>query len=190
MIFNNNNKDKDNYEPIDSGKIEFGPNVTMAFYTQDQLESLNKENTIIQELTQIKNNTEEEGRAVIKNSIKEEDIRKICGMFLFKKDDVYKKIGVLSGGERARVALIKILLQGANFILLDEPTNHLDITSKEILAQAINNYNGTCIVVSHDRYFVNKIANKIWYIEDRVLREYLGTYNEYIKDQNKKKDNI
>ena len=189
MIFNNNNKDKDNYEPIDSGKIEFGPNVTMAFYTQDQLESLNKENTIIQELTQIKNNTDEEDRT-IKNSRAEEDIRKVCGMFLFKKDDVYKKIGILSGGERARVALIKILLQGANFILLDEPTNHLDIISKEILAQAINDYNGTCIVVSHDRYFVNKIANKIWYIEDRVLKEYLGTYDEYIKDQNKKKDNI
>lgn len=180
MIFNNNNKNKNNYEPIDSGEIEIGPNVTMAFYTQDQLESLNKENTIIQELTQIKNNTDEEDRT-IKNSRTEEDIRKICGMFLFKKDDVYKKIGVLSGGERARVALIKILLQGANFILLDEPTNHLDIISKEILAQAINNYKGTCIVVSHDRYFVNKIANKIWYIEDMVLKEYPGTYNEYIK---------
>ena len=156
-----------NYEHIDSGKIEIGPNVTIAFYAQHQLESLNLENNIYDELINV-NPAKFDG-----------EIRKICGMFLFTKDDVYKKIGVLSGGEKARVALIKVLLQGANFLLLDEPTNHLDMISIDVLAQAIHQYQGTCIAVSHDRHFVNKIATKIWYIKDKILKEYPGTYDEF-----------
>ena len=105
-------------------------------------------------------------------------------MFLFKKDDIYKKISVLSGGEKARVALIKILLTESNFLLLDEPTNHLDMKSIEILGQAIKQYSGTCIVVSHDRHFVNHIANKIWYIKDHILKEYPGTYTEFVSVKN------
>ena len=169
MIANNNNPEEKNYEPLTRGEIEIGPNVNMAFYAQHQLESLNLKNTIIEELIEI-------------NPVKTEaDIRKICGMFLFKKDDVYKKINILSGGEKARVALIKVLLQGANLLLLDEPTNHLDMISIDILAQAIQQYEGTCIAVSHDRHFVNMIANKIWYIENMVLKEYPGNYEEFIK---------
>ena len=155
-------------EGVQKGNISLGPNVTMAFYAQHQLESLTLDNNIYEELMNA--NTQKT----------EQEIRKICGMFLFTKDDVYKKIRVLSGGEKARVALIKVLLAGANFLLLDEPTNHLDMISIDILAQAIQQYQGTCIAVSHDRHFVSKIANKIWYIKDHVLKEYPGRYEEFI----------
>lgn len=158
-----------NYEKLDLGTIEYGSNVTSAYYAQHQLESLNLDNSIMNELTDVN------------PSEKEDEIRKLCGMFLFSKDDVYKKIRILSGGEKARVALIKILLTGANFLLLDEPTNHLDINSIDILGQAIKQYNGTCLVVSHDRYFINMIATKIWYINDYVLKEYPGNYSEFLQ---------
>jgi ATP-binding cassette subfamily F protein 3 len=100
-------------------------------------------------------------------------------MFLFTKDDVFKKIGVLSGGEKSRVALAKVLLSEANVLLLDEPTNHLDMVSINILAQTLQQYTGTCILVSHDRHFVAEVATKIWYIEDKQIKEYPGTYEEY-----------
>lgn len=168
MIYYHNLTDP-NYEKLDSGKIEFGNNVVASYYAQHQLESLNLENNIVTEL--IETNP----------SKREDEIRQLCGMFLFTKDDVYKKIRVLSGGEKARVALIKMLLTGANFLLLDEPTNHLDINSVDILGQAISQYNGTCIVVSHDRHFISTVANKIWYINNHVLKEYPGTYDEFIQ---------
>ena len=154
-------------EQCQKGDITLGHNVTIGFYTQHQLDNLNLENNIFEEVIGV--NAE-------KN---EQEIRKICGMFLFKKDDIYKKIKVLSGGEKSRVALIKVLLLGANLLLLDEPTNHLDMLSIDILAQAITQYAGTCIVVSHDRFFVNRVANKIWTIKDKKLKEYLGTYKEF-----------
>lgn len=166
LIFHHDLNDPE-YEKLNSGTIEYGANVIPAFYAQHQLESLNLDNNIYQELVEV-------------NPKKtEQDIRKICGMFLFSNDDVYKKIRVLSGGEKARVALAKVLLTGANFLLLDEPTNHLDINSIEILSQAIAQYKGTCITVSHDRHFVSSIANKIWYIQDKVLKEYPGNYEEF-----------
>ena len=168
LIYYHNQSDP-NYEKLDSGSIEYGPNVIASYYAQHQLESLNLNNIIINELIEVN------------PSKKEDEIRQICGMFLFSKDDVYKKIDVLSGGEKARVALIKMLLTGANFLLLDEPTNHLDITTIDLLGQAINQYNGTCIVVSHDRHFVSTIATKIWYINDHVLKEYPGTYSEFLQ---------
>ena len=171
LIFYNNPKEN-NYEPLNAGEIKFGNNVKSAYYAQHQLESLNLENTIIKELIETNQRKPEE------------DIRRLCGMFLFKKDDINKKIRVLSGGEKARVALIKILLTDSNFLLLDEPTNHLDMKSIEILGQAIKQYTGTCIVVSHDRHFVDCIANKIWYIKDHVLKEYPGTYTEFISSKN------
>jgi ATP-binding cassette subfamily F protein 3 len=103
----------------------------------------------------------------------------VLGCFLFAGDDVFKKIKVLSGGEKARVALAKTLLTEANFLLLDEPTNHLDMRSINILSQALQAYEGTFITVSHDRHFISEIANKIWYIENLELKEYPGTYAEY-----------
>src|SRR5690606_33183583 len=101
------------------------------------------------------------------------------GCFLFTGDDVFKKIKVLSGGEKSRVALAKALTADANFLVLDEPTNHLDMASVNILIQALQQYEGTFIVVSHDRYFLDQVANKIWFIEDKGIKEYPGTYQEY-----------
>ena len=101
------------------------------------------------------------------------------GSFLFTGDDVFKKIKVLSGGEKSRVALAKALTADANFLVLDEPTNHLDMQSVNILIQALEQYEGTFIVVSHDRYFLDNVANKIWFIEDQKIKIYPGTYAEY-----------
>ncbi len=142
-------------------------NVVETFYAQHQLESLNKEYHPLEELQM--------------TAPDETDtyLRSLLGAFLFKGDDVFKKIKVLSGGERARVALAKVILDKANFLLLDEPTNHLDIQSVNVLVEVLNKYEGTYIVVSHDRYFLSRIANKIWYIENKELKEYPGTYHEF-----------
>ncbi|CAG4991389.1 putative ABC transporter ATP-binding protein YheS [Dyadobacter sp. CECT 9275] len=153
-------------EPIE-GKRRLGHNVSFTFYAQHQLESLNVQHNLLEELKYA-------------NSTKTEtELRTVLGCFLFSGDDVFKKIKVLSGGEKSRVALAKVLLSQANFLLLDEPTNHLDMQSVNILIQALQQYEGSYIVVSHDRYFVENIANKIWYIEDHQIKEYPGTYEEY-----------
>ena len=159
------------------GEIKIGYNVINAFYAQHQLESLNTNNEVLEELQQNsggRNDTE---------------LRTILGCFLFAGDDVFKKIKVLSGGEKARVALAKTLLLEANFMSLDEPTNHLDMRSINILIQALQQYTGTFIVVSHDRFFISEIANKIWWIEDKQLKEYPGTYAEY-EHWKKKQDEL
>ncbi len=149
------------------GTRRLGHNVSFTFYAQHQLESLNITHNLIEEL-KYANPTKSET-----------ELRTVLGCFLFTGDDVFKKIKVLSGGEKSRVALAKVLLSQANFLLLDEPTNHLDMQSVNILIQALQQYEGSYIVVSHDRYFVESIANKIWYIEDHQIKEYPGTYNEY-----------
>ncbi len=149
------------------GKREMGYNVGLSFYAQHQLESLDVENTLIDELKQM-------GTAKT-----ETELRGVLGCFLFGGEDVFKKIKVLSGGEKSRVALAKVLVSQSNFLLLDEPTNHLDMQSVNILIQALRQYEGTFVVVSHDRHFVASIANKIWYIENKEIKEYLGTYDEY-----------
>ena len=109
------------------------------------------------------------------------ELRTLLGCFLFSGDDVDKKIKVLSGGEKARVALAKTIAGKANFLLLDEPTNHLDIHSCELLAEALNKYEGSYILVSHDRYFISKTANKIWEIDDGKIKEFKGTYDEWVE---------
>lgn len=149
------------------GKVNEGHNVLKSFYAQHQLESLTLANEIFEEVQSFA------------PSKSETEIRSVLGCFLFSGDDVFKKIKVLSGGEKARVALAKTLLSEANFLLLDEPTNHLDIQAIEVLIEALQNYEGSFILVSHDRYFISKVANKIWYIEDKELKEYPGTYTEY-----------
>lgn len=156
----------DKSEPID-GLVEYGYNVEKTFYAQHQLESLNINHEILEELVHM-------GSQKLEN-----ELRTILGCFLFSGDDVYKKIKVLSGGEKARVALAKALVNEANFLLLDEPTNHLDIQSMNILIQALQQFEGTFITVSHDRYFISQIANKIWWIEDDEIKEYLGSYEEW-----------
>ena len=109
------------------------------------------------------------------------ELRSLLGCFLFSGDAVDKKIKVLSGGEKARVALAKTILSKANFLLLDEPTNHLDIHSTELLVDALNRYGGSFILVSHDRYFISKTANKIWEIIDHEIKEFKGGYDEYVE---------
>jgi ATP-binding cassette subfamily F protein 3 len=153
-------------EPVE-GKRQLGHNVIMAFYAQHQLESLNVENEILQELVEAGSQRNEM------------ELRTVLGSFLFTGEEVFKKVKVLSGGEKSRVALAKTLISEANFLLLDEPTNHLDMMSVNILIQALDQYEGTFVVISHDRYFVENVANKIWFIEDYQLKEYPGTYSEY-----------
>jgi ATP-binding cassette subfamily F protein 3 len=149
------------------GERTAGYNVIQAFYAQHQLESLNVNNEILDELKQAGS-----GKT-------EQELRNVLGCFLFSDEDQYKPIKVLSGGEKSRVALAKTLISEANFLLLDEPTNHLDFISENILIQALQQYQGSFIVVSHNRHFVNQIANKIWYIEEKTIKEYPGTYDEY-----------
>ncbi len=153
-------------EPIEGERI-IGYNVIHGFYAQHQLEALHVDNEILDELKQ----------AGSKKT--EQELRGILGCFLFSDDDVFKKIKVLSGGEKSRVALAKTLISEANFLLLDEPTNHLDFISENILIQALQQYKGSFVIVSHNRHFVNQVANKIWYIEDKQIKEYPGTYEEY-----------
>lgn len=160
------------------GSAEPVHEVHPAFYAQHQLESLNLQHNLLEEL------------ANWATDRKESELRALLGAFLFSGDDVFKKIQVLSGGEKARVALAKTILTKANFLILDEPTNHLDMHSVSILIDVLQEYEGTFIVVSHDRHFLSCIANKIWWIEDQKVREYPGTYEEFeasVQSANQKK---
>ncbi|MGJ1267299.1 ABC-F family ATP-binding cassette domain-containing protein [Sphingobacterium spiritivorum] len=150
-----------------TGTSTKGHNVSQTFFAQHQLEALHLENSIIAEMQ------------AFAPKHTETELRSILGCFLFSGDDAFKKIKVLSGGEKSRVALAKALTADANFLVLDEPTNHLDMQSVNILIQALQQYEGTLIVVSHDRYFLDHVANKIWFIEDKEIKEYPGTYQEY-----------
>lgn len=149
------------------GKSEMTHNVVPAFYAQHQLESLGLDNDLITEL------------AHFAPDKKEVELRTVLGAFLFSGDDVFKKIKVLSGGEKSRVALAKTMLSKANFLILDEPTNHLDMQSVGILIQVLEDFEGSFIIVSHDRFFLSQVANKIWWIENHEIKEYLGPYDEY-----------
>ncbi len=149
------------------GKRIPGHNAVTSFYAQHQLEALNLENDILGELQQCG------------SGYPDQELRGLLGCFLFSGDDVFKKIKVLSGGEKARVALAKTIISKANFLLLDEPTNHLDMQSVDRLVEALDQYEGTYVLVSHDRYFVNRTANKIWEIRDQEIKIFSGTYSEW-----------
>lgn len=153
-------------EPMTGERI-WGHNVEESFYAQHQLEALNIEDTILEEM---------KGCGSGKTDL---ELRSLLGCFLFSGDEVEKKIKVLSGGEKARVALAKTIVSKANFLMLDEPTNHLDIHSVDLLVEALNRYEGSIILVSHDRYFISRVANKIWEIEDHKIVEFKGTYKEW-----------
>ena len=153
-------------EPYTGERIP-GHNVVTSFYAQHQLESLHLDNEILEELKSCG------------SGLTEMELRGLLGCFLFQGDDVFKKIRILSGGEKARVALAKVIVGKANFLMLDEPTNHLDINSVEMLIDALGKYEGSLVLVSHDRYFVSKTANKIWEIVDGEIKEFKGTYGEW-----------
>ncbi len=153
-------------ENFDGERI-WGHNVDESFYAQHQLEALNQNNDVLEELKDARS-----GKTDL-------ELRSLLGAFLFSGDTVEKKIKVLSGGEKARVALAKTIASKANFLMLDEPTNHLDIHSVDLLVEALNKYEGTIVLVSHDRYFISRIANKIWDIDNYKIREFKGTYAEW-----------
>jgi ATP-binding cassette subfamily F protein 3 len=159
------------------GTIKLGDhNVIPSYFEQNQAEALDLEKAVI--------NT-------IHDEVpdwKDEEVRTLLGRFLFSKDTVFKSVSALSGGEKARLALAKMLLRPANLLILDEPTNHLDIPAKEMLEEAIQNYDGTIIVVSHDRYFISKVANKIVEIRDGELRLYRGDYHYYLDKISEEKE--
>lgn len=157
----------------DEGNIKLGTNVEVGYYDQEH-QFLNGKKTLFDEIS--------DDFPYLTNT----EIRNMLASFLFINDDVFKLIGSLSGGEKGRVSLLKLLLSEANFLLLDEPTNHLDITSKEILENAINNYTGTVLYVSHDRYFINKTATRILDLTNRQMLNYIGNYDYYLE----KKDTI
>jgi ATP-binding cassette subfamily F protein 3 len=150
------------------GNRIWGHNVQESFYAQHQLEALNLNNTILEEMQSCGSN---------KTDL---ELRSLLGCFLFGGDDIDKKIRLLSGGEKARVALAKVIVSRSNFIILDEPTNHLDMHSVELLAEALNKYEASYLLVSHDRFFIDKTANKIWEIVDQQIKEFKGTYREWL----------
>src|SRR5690606_5162621 len=155
-------------EQFDGERI-WGHNVEESFYAQHQLESLDLKNTILEELK------------LAGSQQTEQELRTLLGCFLFSGDDVDKKIRVLSGGEKARVALAKTIISKSNFLMLDEPTNHLDMHSCDLLIEALNKYEGSLILVSHDRHFISKTANKIWEIVDDKIVEFAGGYEEWME---------
>lgn len=150
-----------------SGSVTLGTNVNVSYFHQEQ-KTLNLNNTIIDEIWDSNKH------------LTQTQIRSMLGAFLFEDEEVFKKISTLSGGERARVAILKLILSNANFLLLDEPTNHLDIDSKEVLEEALSSYTGTIFTISHDRYFLNTVVDKILVLDENGITEYLGNYDYYM----------
>lgn len=149
------------------GTVEHGTNVEISYYAQHRLDRLNRSATVLDEVWRVN------------PSLTQTRVRTICGAFLFSGGDVDKSVGVLSGGELARVSLAQLLVRPGNFLLMDEPTNHLDLISSEALADALSTYDGTLVFVSHNQAFIDQLANKIWDIEDGVLTEYPGNLEDY-----------
>lgn len=148
------------------GSVTFGPNVEYGYYEQTQA-SLHDSKTVLNEVWDVY------------PRMTETEVRTALGSFLFRGDDVFKLISTLSGGEKARISILKLMLSQANFLLLDEPTNHLDITSREALENAIADYDGTVFIISHDRYFINKLADRLYYMDNGGITEYSGNYDYF-----------
>jgi ATP-binding cassette subfamily F protein 3 len=155
-------------EPQTSGEYTLGHNVLFEYFAQDQYKILDPNTTLIDDLSGVARN-----RTVT-------ELRNLLGCFLFSEDDVNKKMGVLSGGERNRYALSRLLLQPANFLLLDEPTNHLDMRAKDVLLEALQEYEGTLVFVSHDRYFLDRLATRVFEVAEGEVRIYPGNYEDYL----------
>jgi len=155
----------DKLEPL-SGQVQLGASLKVGYFAQAH-DTLNLENCVIDELL----NHKEMGKAQARNHL---------AQYLFRGEDIFKRIGSLSGGERARLALAILALDGANFLLLDEPTNHLDIPAREALQEVLENYSGTILLVSHDRYLINRLATQIWELRDGALQTFQGSYREFV----------
>jgi ATP-binding cassette subfamily F protein 3 len=150
-----------------AGRVRLGHRVVINYYAQSH-EGLVMRNTVLEEIRRVS------------PGIKETEARTLLGRFLFSGDDVYKQVSDLSGGERSRVALAQLTLLGGNLLVLDEPTNHLDIDAREALETVLNEYNGTILFVSHDRYFIDAVADTIWMAHDGAIEQFRGTYSEYV----------
>ena len=153
--------------PQSAGVVEYGYNVRVGYYDQEH-QNISDSGTVIDELWNDY------------DKLTQTEVRNVLALFLFRGDDVFKDISVLSGGEKARLSLAKLMLSKVNFLILDEPTNHLDIASREILEDALASFEGTILAVSHDRYFINKLANRILAFEDTSVKDFMGSYKEYL----------
>jgi len=159
-------------ESPDNGTVVYGKNVSAGYFSQDHIEDINKQVSIIEELESVA------------PTEMVPDLRNLLGAFLFSGDDIYKPLTVLSGGEKSRVLLLKLLLQPTNLLLLDEPTNHLDMVSKDILLDALKNYSATLVFVSHDRYFIQHLATKVLELSQGRARLFYGDYDYYLYRKN------
>ncbi|MHB8139398.1 MAG: ABC-F family ATP-binding cassette domain-containing protein [Smithellaceae bacterium] len=155
-------------QPTD-GVVKYGDGVNMAFFSQESSQNLNYANTIWEEVNLVPTSADDQTR------------RNLLGAFLFSGDDIYKSVGVLSGGEKSRLALLKIMLLDTNFLILDEPTNHLDIKTKDVFQNALIHYSGTVAIVSHDRYFLDHLVNKVFELKDGTIFDYPGNYSYFIE---------
>ena len=154
-------------EPATGGQYSLGHNVEVDYFAQDQYKELDTEARMLDDLNMIAPRSQTE-------------LRSLLGSFLFSADDVFKKIGVLSGGERNRYALARMLLHPSNFLLLDEPTNHLDLRAKDVLLESLQKFSGTCVFVSHDRYFIDRLATRVFEVADGSVNLYAGNYEDYL----------
>jgi ATP-binding cassette, subfamily F, member 3 len=154
-------------EPLTGGQYRLGHNVLPDYFAQDQYKELNPDARILDDIGDLSPRSTQT------------ELRSLLGCFLFSADDVFKRIGVLSGGERNRYALLRMLLHPANFLLLDEPTNHLDMRAKDVLLKALMDYTGTVVFVSHDRYFIDKLATRVFEVGDGKVEVYPGNYEDY-----------
>ncbi|MEN6534936.1 MAG: ABC-F family ATP-binding cassette domain-containing protein, partial [Bryobacteraceae bacterium] len=155
-------------EPVTSGEYRLGHNAEPDYFAQDQYKELDPDVRMLDDLESISQRTTQT------------ELRSLLGCFLFSEDDVFKQIGVLSGGERNRYALARMLLQPSNFLLLDEPTNHLDLRAKDVLLDSLKDFNGTVVFVSHDRYFIDKVATRILDVGGGTVRSYPGNYEDFL----------
>ncbi len=160
-----------------SGKSRLGHNVTLGYYAQNQDEMLNPKNTVYEEFI---------GAYPL---FSQTEARTLLGSFLFGASDITKKVSVLSGGEKSRLSLLKILVSRSNFLVLDEPTNHLDMASREVLLRALEEYSGTFLLISHDRYFIDSLVDRIWYVEGGGVETFIGNYSEFLERKARDSDN-
>ena len=163
--------------PLVSGTVKFGANLEIGYYDQEQ-QQLHPEKTVLDEVWDDH------------PEVPEKDIRSLLGSFLFVGDDVYKPVHDLSGGEKARLELTKLSFKPINFLILDEPTNHLDIDSREVLENAINEFTGTVLFVSHDRYFINQVATDVLDMHKDGITHYEGNYDDFLAEQTKRQSSI